>query len=435
MKSAIHETPFNIRYWVFNVVTRLLLRSRGEGSQQSEGNELSDQVRLSPTKSGLPPPSDSRFHFLNLFLFLITLVFAFTCKADHAPRKWTNSVGVTMEATLVSVQGSTATLLLGNNRIITVEISKLSKADQDYLDNWEKEEASGTPVPTTAATPQPAATAQPAPSAVEAATPAPRAENFQPRRSQANLLLKPGVFRKGAAPDPSIKPKEELYLTFPELGMSRSNEPMAMRVRIPENYSPDRPVPLIVWLAGGDGTSWYHEASELVDSRDFVMVGMNYPLSVPAPRFAAPQGQIGRIWELQEKMLAKLAQMIPNLDPRLRIVVGFSNGAHTIGGCLGEREQSFYGFFNVFVLIEGGDSVSFNYPSLPGRYFYLAWGTAKEGDGSDFGNRIANAARKAQMNVEAHGMEGVGHDFPATEERKVNTWLRTVVIPNLDPNI
>ena len=135
------------------------------------------------------------------------------------------------------------------------------------------------------------------------------------------------------------------------------------------------------------------------------------------------------------KMLAKLVQMVPNLDPRLRVVVGFSNGAHTIGGCLSQGEQSFYGFFNVFVLIEGGYSNIYAYPPLPGRYFYVAWGTGKDGDGNDFGLKLVDAAKKARMNVESHAMEGVGHDFPATEERKVNAWLRTVVIPNLDPDI
>ena len=383
-------------------------------------------------------PNHALFNFLNILTFLITLTFAFTCKADHLPRKWTNSMGVTMEATLVSVDGTNVTLLMNNNRIITIAISKLSKADQDYLDNWEKEQSTGVATPAGTPVPPPEATPQPALSQANATgsvSPPEASVPTQPRH-QANLLLDPALGQKGRSPDPSVQPKAELYLTFPELGMSHSTgEPMAMHIRIPENYRPDRPVPVIVWLAGGDGTSWYHEAAELVDQRDFVMVGMNYPLAVPAPQLISPKGQIGRIWEVQERMLVKLMQMIPNLDPKLRVVAGFSNGAHTIGGCLSQGEQSFYRFFNVFVLIEGGYSNTYVYPTLPGRYFYVAWGTGNGGDGNEFGLKLVNAAKKAQMNVESHAMEGVGHDFPASEERKVKAWLQTVVIPNLDPDI
>jgi len=492
MKPAICETPFDVgRYstpgeaegrgrQTFNVGSSFLIpkkcrtqsnpvkahqsKTKGHnprtmeyaGDHRSIGrNSASDQARLSPAKSGTTPPrcvtgrsanilNSALFnfllpksYFLNL-LFLLTLAFAFTCKADHLPRKWTNSLGVTMEATLVSTDASRVTLLLNSGRIITIEISKLSKPDQDYLDNWQKEQSVGGVAPVATPVPQPETTPRSAQTQATTAAAPPSSEASIPTqpRQQANLLLDPALWRRGRSPDPSVQPKAELYLTFPELGMSRSaNEPMAMHIRIPENYRPDRPVPVIVWLAGGDGTSWYHEASELVDQRDFVMVGMNYPLSVPEPRYSSPQGQIGRIWEIQEKMLVKLVQMIPNLDPKLRVVAGFSNGAHTIGGCLGQREQSFYGFFNVFVLIEGGASSSFNYPALPGRSFYIAWGNGKDGDGDDFGLKLVDAAKKARMNVESHTMEGVGHDFPASEEQKVKGWLRTVVIPNLDPDI
>jgi len=312
-----------------------------------------------------------------------------------------------------------------------VKIDNLSKPDQDYVRDWQNEQSTMGGAATPA--PQPETTPQPAPSQAETTGQPP--ENPVPRQ-QANLLLKPELWQRRRAPDPRVQPKAEIYLTFPELGMSRStNEPMAMHVRIPENYDPARPVPLIVWIAGGDGSSWYHEAEQLVNPKDFVMVGMNYPLSAPEARFAARQGQIGKIWEVQEKMLVKLVDMIPNLDPRLRVAVGFSNGAHTIGACLAQHEASFYGFFNVFVLIEGGYSNSYNYPELPGRYFYVSWGNGKGGDGNQFGQTLTNAAKKAGMNVEAHAMEGVGHDFPNTEEQKVKAWLHDVVMPRLAPDI
>ena len=163
-----------------------------------------------------------------------------------------------MEATLVSVQGSHVTLLMNNNRVITLEISKLSKADQDYLDNWQKEQSAAGVAPASTPVPQPESTPQQAPAQATAAAPDSAPQAFVPTqpRQKANLLLDPALWKKGRSPDPSVQPKAELYLTFPELGMSHSTgEPMAMHIRIPENYRPDRPVPIIVWLAGGDGST------------------------------------------------------------------------------------------------------------------------------------------------------------------------------------
>ncbi len=94
-------------------------------------------------------------------------------------------------------------------------------------------------------------------------------------------------------------------------------------------------------------------------------------------------------------MIAKLQDMIPNTDPRMRVVVGFSNGAHIIGGCLAQQQEGLYGYFNVYVLIEGGVSDKYNYPSLPGRYYYLAWGDAEGGRGNDFGAMLTGYAKKS----------------------------------------
>jgi hypothetical protein len=189
-------------------------------------------------------------------------------------------------------------------------------------------------------------------------------------------------------------------------------------------------VPLLVWLAGGDGNDRFNAAMDLVNPEDFVLVGLNYPADpVSEPRIAARTGHIDQVWGYEEKMLARLQDMIPNIDPRLRVVVGFSNGAHIIGGCLAQQVEGIE-YFNVYVLIEGGISDKYDYPSLPGRYYYAAWGDTKEGRGNDFGQMLAANARKAQMKVEAHPMPGIGHDFPDFEKVKVKAWLDTVVIPS-----
>ena len=347
--------------------------------------------------------------FVFRLLLLVMLSAALFSRADDAlPRTWTNSLGVTMEATFVKVEGSRVTLLLNSGQMVTMPVDKFSPADQEYIRGLQ-EKAAPTPEPAIGAT-----------SDTPAATPAPAGAK--------SLLLRPIPIH---APDPRVRPKTEIYVPFPELGKSRTDEPMGMRIRVPGSYRPDRPVPLLVWLAGGDGTSRFNAAEALVNEEDFVLVAMNYPAALPEPQYATMQGRIDQIWAYHEKMLLKLQDMIPNIDPRLRVVVGFSNGAHVIGGCLAHQIDGLCHYFNVFVLIEGGNSTSFNYPPLPGRYYYIATGGTKGGRGSDFNAMLADYARKAGMKVESHVMEGVGHDFPDSEQARVKSWLENTVVPAL----
>lgn len=359
---------------------------------------------------------------------LVFRIFIFAClavvcagthgRADEAlPRTWTNSVGVKMEGIFLREDGGKVTLLLKNGRTVTMPMEKLSAEDQDYV--RKQTSIADTPAPAGIATP-PAGSPAPQGAQTTASPPVP------PASRKKSILLRPTLIH---APDPRVRPKAEIYVPFPELGKSRTDEPMGMRIRIPGDYNPNRPVPLLVWLAGGDGTSRFNAAEKLVNEEQFVLVAMNYPAAVPQPAFATTQGRIGEIWDLHEKMLAKLQEMIPNIDPRLRVIVGFSNGAHVIGGSLSEQIDGLSHYFNVFVLIEGGDAKSFEYPALPGRYFYIASGATKDGDGKEFNMKLANAARKAGMKVEAHMMEGVGHDFPDSEQARVRSWLENTVIP------
>jgi predicted esterase len=347
-------------------------------------------------------------------ILLIMLLPAPRCRAeDDLPRTWTNSLGVKMEATFVRAEGDKVTLLLNSGQMVTMPVDKFSPADQDYIHGLQAKAA---------ATPAPAMT----PDAPAANSPQPETSQATPTPSRGkSILLRPALIH---APDPRVQPKAEIYVPFPDLGKSRTDEPMGMHIRIPASYKPDRPVPLLVWLAGGDGTSRFNAAESLVNEEDFVLVAMNYPAAVPEPQYASVQGKIEQIWALHEKMLVKLQDMIPNIDPRLRVIAGFSNGAHVIGGCLAHQVDGLSHYFNVFVLIEGGYSDSFNYPSLPGRYFYIASGT-KGGDGADFNAKLAGYARKAGMKVEAHVMDGAGHDFPDSEQARVRSWLENTVVP------
>ena len=216
----------------------------------------------------------TRFALSNLLL--IAFLFALHCRADDLlPRTWTNSLGVKMEATFLREEDGKVTLLLNNGQMITMPADKLSQADQDYIHDLQVK---------TAAPPAPAMEPAATPPANPPQTESPQAPT--PPRGKS-MLLRPQSYHE---PDPRVQPQAEIYVPFPELGKSRTDEPMGMRIRIPKNYRPDQPVPLLVWLAGGDGNSRFNAAETLVDEEQFVLVGMNYPSALPETLYATKLG-------------------------------------------------------------------------------------------------------------------------------------------------
>ena len=66
--------------------------------------------------------------------------------APVSARKWTNSTGKhTVEAELVEVNNGSVKLKKRDGKIITVQVTKLSKADRDYLDKVKAKPVTGQP--------------------------------------------------------------------------------------------------------------------------------------------------------------------------------------------------------------------------------------------------------------------------------------------------
>jgi len=77
---------------------------------------------------------------------------------------------------------------------------------------------------------------------------------------------------KPAIPDPRVIPGKKIFLSFPELGASNQSDPAKIQIRIPENYKADQPVPLILFMAGGEGSENCDGASAFVDPQNYILV-------------------------------------------------------------------------------------------------------------------------------------------------------------------
>ncbi len=296
-------------------------------------------------------------------------------------RNFTNKSGQTIEAEIVAKQGDQLRIRRTDGTEFTISLQTLSADDQDYVAMW------------------------------------------QPPAGKA--AAKPGA---AAAPvDERVKPGATVALEFPNLPTDQNGMPATCNVRIPENYDPAKPLPLLVWIGGGKGGNNPGGGLPLVDKTVFAVAALPYPSTNPVPADAMEQGKMAGIFNYQKPMLEELKKLLPNLDPKVRIVAGFSNGAHTIGNAIQMARPEYTEFFHAFVIIEGGAITAVPKKKEREKFAYLAWGNdvAKKGS-EEFMKTMLACAKEAKL-----VMNGVGHAFPDTEKAKVKDWIEKTVIPGL----
>ena len=129
------------------------------------------------------------------------------------------------------------------------------------------------------------------------------------------------------------------------------------QLRVPKNYDPIRPRPLLVWFSGDPRSHVAKGASGLVDFDEFLVLALPYP-NGRLPRLAveAGAGEINAFWEFQKPMLERVIAMVPNISEEVRIAGGCSSGRHLVGSALDQKWRGFCDYFTSFVLHEGGYS-------------------------------------------------------------------------------
>ena len=228
-------------------------------------------------------------------------------------------------------------------------------------------------------------------------------------------------------PDERVKPGAVFFLEFPSLPKDRHGELTKMQVRIPARYDTDRKYPLIIWMGGSDGANTIGSCSALVDQDDFICAGLPFPKGANNPRQANMVGDFRKIWKYHQPMLEELNRAVPNIDTRLRIIGGFSNGAHCIDGLLGEA-QGYVNWFNVFVLVEGG-GIAHHWPHKENQFACVLWGDKSPDKALGIGAKDVRLAKSAKMMLMSEEMKGVGHAFPQEYQAKVREWIEKTVVP------
>jgi predicted peptidase len=231
---------------------------------------------------------------------------------------------------------------------------------------------------------------------------------------------------------PKLVPGDTLTITFPEMPPTlyamcdKKDVKAQMSVFLPRNYDPARKHPLLVFLNGWDGGHGGNPgvARSLAEDKDFVCV------SVPLFKATNPKAPGGEIimrdadarymWPFFKTMLAKLDELVPNIDPGHCVLGGFSNGAHATAGLIDESGGEIARRFCAFLLVEGGGRLQ-HYDLLKGKPFLMVSSNAKSRPRAQ---QICDAAKAADARTTLV-FEDVGkHDFPVSAYPAVRAWLR-----------
>ncbi|MEN6546569.1 MAG: redoxin domain-containing protein [Armatimonadia bacterium] len=233
---------------------------------------------------------------------------------------------------------------------------------------------------------------------------------------------------------PRLAPGGWFTIAFPEMPptlfalWNKRTDPAQMTVFLPRNYDPQREHPLLILLNGSDGGNASNPtlARMLSDEQDFICValplfkvnldpaGSGKPLMI----VRTPDGQYS--WPFYRTMLARLEQLVPNIDPNHRILGGFSNGAHATAALLDGSDGEVARLFSAFMFVEGGGGLE-RYDLLKGKPFLMLSSNAKS---LPRATEISEAAKAAGAQTTLV-FEDIGqHGFPPASYPAVKKWLR-----------
>jgi len=226
---------------------------------------------------------------------------------------------------------------------------------------------------------------------------------------------------QGATPDPRVKPGQTFVIPFPGLPQTLAKRPSELHVFIPRKYDPAKKHPLFLWLNGNDGPPGINTGP--VGEDFFVVASLPLYKINPAEGLLLKNEDARYIWSCWKPMLAELERIVPNLNPEIRVVGGFSNGANCQAVLL-NKVKEFADAFKGFLLWEGGNMLD-NFKVLPGHSLFVLYGEKSLGK---YGAPIAASASKAGADADFFEMKGVGHDAPASFNPKVRDWIERKVL-------
>jgi hypothetical protein len=209
-----------------------------------------------------------------------------------------------------------------------------------------------------------------------------------------------------------------------------------LMVRLPGAYDPAKTYPLLVYVPGLHGGPKGNIGNALTIAGPKGWIVASVPLFKKAVDRSELLGGIIISFEdypviskAYQTMLGKLFELVPNIDRERSAMVGFSNGAITIGVLLSNHDEFILTHFKNFCLVDHG---MFHLADLHKKYAKDCRYLILVGDKEDLGRELKIRQSRLQqdawkllgVNLSCQIMKDTGHEFNDRQMEIVGRWLR-----------
>jgi hypothetical protein len=222
--------------------------------------------------------------------------------------------------------------------------------------------------------------------------------------------------------------------------MEGTTETPCLTVRLPDDYSPTNTYPLLVYVPGNDGgpKGNIYNAETIAGPRGWIAASL--PLFKKSIDRSEPAGGVIVSFEdypvlskAYRVMLGRLFERVPNIDREKSALVGFSNGAITIGVLVSSHDEFILTHFRNFCLVDQG---MFHLTDLHKSWARDCRFLILVGDQEDFGRELKirqsqfqqDAWKLLNVNVSCRILKNTGHEFNEPQMAVVREWLQNDVM-------
>jgi predicted esterase len=239
-----------------------------------------------------------------------------------------------------------------------------------------------------------------------------------------------------------LNPGKIAGIKFPELApslytmMTGDEAAPAIEYRLPDDYDTAKKYPLLVYVPGfhGNPSGNIGNAQAIAGPKGWIVASLPlFKKTIDRDEVAGgllvSMEDYPAISKAYQTMLGKLFDLVPNIDREKSAMVGFSNGAITIGVLLSSHDEFILTHFKNFCLVDNG---MFHLTDLHKNYAKDCRYLILVGDREDMGRDLKIRQSKLQedswkllsVNLTFQIMKDTGHEFNPPQMDIVAKWLK-----------